>query len=232
MNKLQLSIPKPCHENWQLMTPTEKGKFCGACQKNVFDFTRATDREIIQAYNNDQNLCGRFLNTQLDRELTFPKEKKTIWLASVFFGIISLANTKVVAQEIPKTKQTQTKHLLGKPIQDIKKQVSEEKTMEIQGNVLDEFGGPLPGVNVIVKGTRNGTNTGFKGEYKITASKGDILEFSFMGMKVEERTVSISNYINIKMDDDVKILGGEVVCVYNKRTFLGRKFQKIRNWFR
>ncbi len=34
-----LSAPHPCHEQWGEFTPTEKGRFCGACQKEVIDFT-------------------------------------------------------------------------------------------------------------------------------------------------------------------------------------------------
>lgn len=229
MKKLQITIPEPCHENWQLMTPAEKGKFCGACQKNVYDFTKATDREIIQAYNNDQKLCGRFLNTQLDRELIVPKEKKSIWLASVFFGMISLANTKAVAQEKTNTEQTETKHFLGKPAQTQKEETNDEKTIT---GIVSDASGPLPGVNVFVKGTTRGVSTYFDGKYSIKAKEGETLVFSFMGMEEEERTVSVSNYINVKMVDNVRILGGEVVCTYNRKSFFGRTFHKIGNWFR
>ena len=59
--KIKLSIPTPCHENWHTMSPIEKGKFCAVYQKTVQDFTHASDYEIYIAYQNDQNLCGRFL---------------------------------------------------------------------------------------------------------------------------------------------------------------------------
>lgn len=245
MQKLQLSIPEPCHENWQLMTPAEKGKFCGACQKNVFDFTKATDREIIQAYNNDQNLCGRFLNTQLKRELTVPKEKKSIWLASVFFGMISLANTKTIAQEKPNTEQTQTKHLLGKPappsIENGKKTIT---------GIVSDSSGPLPGVTVSVKGTQKDVSTGFDGKYSITAKEGEILIFSLMGIEEVSKIIGSSNIIDAKLNDTSKILG-EIVVGFpssyryaknhamrnsihkiEQHTFLGRQFHKIGNLFR
>lgn len=205
MKKLQLTIPEPCHENWQLMTPVEKGKFCGACQKKVFDFTHATDREIIQAYNNDQKLCGRFLKTQLDRNLTIPKEKKSIWLASVFFGMISLANTKIVAQEKPKTEEISTYSKTVKEPVDVIPNKNNE-FFEITGIVLDDSG-PLPGANVTIKGTQTGVSTDFSGAFKIKVKKGDILIFTFMGMN--EKQVKIKN--NIKKTYKIKVKLQEAV---------------------
>jgi len=73
---------------------------------------------------------------------------------------------------------------------------AQQKT--ISGTVSDESG-PLPGVNVIVKGTVNGTQTDFDGNYTISASIGDIIVFSYVGMNPQEKTVGTSNTINVVM---------------------------------
>ena len=51
----------------------------------------------------------------------------------------------------------------------------------INGTVSDQQGLPLPGVNIIIKGSNKGTMTNLKGEYSINASIGDTLSYSFMG---------------------------------------------------
>lgn len=66
---LKISIPQPCHEDWQKMTPTSKGAFCKACAKEVVDFTKMTD-EQVQNYllsRTTEKLCGRFQPQQLSR---------------------------------------------------------------------------------------------------------------------------------------------------------------------
>jgi len=68
----------------------------------------------------------------------------------------------------------------------------------ISGTVSDETG-PLPGVNVIVKGTTNGTQTDFDGNYTLSASAGDIIVFSYVGMETLEKTVGSSKTINVIM---------------------------------
>ncbi|WP_075342588.1 SusC/RagA family TonB-linked outer membrane protein [Tenacibaculum agarivorans] len=71
----------------------------------------------------------------------------------------------------------------------------------ISGTVSDESG-PLPGVNVLKKGTSSGTETDFDGKYSIKAKNGDILVFSFVGMKTVERTVGASSNISFTMESD------------------------------
>ena len=55
----------------------------------------------------------------------------------------------------------------------------------ISGTVSDDSG-PLPGVNVLVKGTTNGTQTDFDGKYTINANIGDVLVFSYVGITTSE----------------------------------------------
>jgi hypothetical protein len=66
---LKISIPTPCHEDWNAMIPNAQGKHCNACAKTVVDFTGMTDDEVKHFLLNrkDEKLCGRFRNEQLHR---------------------------------------------------------------------------------------------------------------------------------------------------------------------
>jgi hypothetical protein len=83
--KLQLSIPKPCHENWDAMTPVQQGKFCGSCQKQVVDFSNLSDRQVAEFFKKPStgSVCGRFMTDQLDRAIEIPK-KRIPWLKYFF----------------------------------------------------------------------------------------------------------------------------------------------------
>jgi hypothetical protein len=84
MKKLNLSIPEPCHESWDRMTPDEKGKFCGSCQKSVVDFTAMSDRQLGEFFKKTKgSVCGRFHEDQLDRDIEIPK-KRIPWVKYFF----------------------------------------------------------------------------------------------------------------------------------------------------
>jgi len=84
MKKMNLTIPKPCHESWDEMTPAEQGRFCGACQKTVIDFSNMSDRELAAFFKKPAGpVCGRFQQDQLNREITIPK-KRIPWLRYFF----------------------------------------------------------------------------------------------------------------------------------------------------
>ncbi|MBE0422848.1 MAG: SusC/RagA family TonB-linked outer membrane protein [Lutibacter sp.] len=85
---------------------------------------------------------------------------------------------------------------------------AQEKT--VTGNVSDASG-PLPGVTVIIKGTKTGTQTDFDGNYSIRANAGAVLQFSFVGMKTVEQAIGASNTINIVMQEDAQSLEEVVV---------------------
>ena len=95
-------------------------------------------------------------------------------------------------------------------------QISFAQDKTISGTVSDESG-PLPGVTVLKKGTTQGSETDFDGNYTIKASTGDVLVFSFVGMKPVEKTVGSLNTINIVMQADT-LLDEVVVTGYGTST--------------
>lgn len=66
--KHKISIPEPCHEKWDKMTPAENGRFCLSCSKTVIDFTKMLPNEVQHFFmvNQNKSICGRFKNSQLE----------------------------------------------------------------------------------------------------------------------------------------------------------------------
>lgn len=89
-------------------------------------------------------------------------------------------------------------------------QVSFAQEKTITGTVSDNSG-TLPGVTVLLKGSTSGSETDFDGKYTIKAKQGDILVFSYLGYKTQEKTVGSSNIIDVRMVDDANILDEIVV---------------------
>ncbi|MGI4873567.1 MAG: SusC/RagA family TonB-linked outer membrane protein [Janthinobacterium lividum] len=84
----------------------------------------------------------------------------------------------------------------------------------ITGQVLDEHGTGLPGVNVIVKGTNNGSQTDVNGRYKITAPDNAILVFSFVGYLSKEVAVDGKTSLSLSLAPDASGLDEVVVVGY------------------
>ena len=94
---MKISIPNPCHENWDEMTPGNLGRFCSSCQKNVIDFSAWPAEDITRYFikHNGERICGRFRNEQLQsiviqipqQHLTFVQPGKYfLWALFLAFG--------------------------------------------------------------------------------------------------------------------------------------------------
>ena len=99
----------------------------------------------------------------------------------------------------------------------IEEPTAEIQETEIKGVVSDADGSPLPGVSIVIDGTTTGTETDFDGEYTITASKGDILAFSFIGMKTQKVTIGDNLTIDVSLEDDAGNLDEVVVVGYGTK---------------
>ncbi len=88
---------------------------------------------------------------------------------------------------------------------------------QINGVVTDASGVPLPGVNVVVKGTTKGVQTNFDGNYTIEASIGDTLIFSYIGFTTQEVLIKSDKKIDIQLSEDIGKLDEVIVIGYGTR---------------
>lgn len=85
----------------------------------------------------------------------------------------------------------------------------------LKGTVLDNFGQTLPGVNILVKGTQNGTATDFDGKFTISnLKKGDVIVFTFLGLKTQELVFNNQAEVTISMEEDASQLDDIILIGY------------------
>jgi TonB-linked SusC/RagA family outer membrane protein len=84
----------------------------------------------------------------------------------------------------------------------------------IKGRVTDETGDPIPGVNIYIKGTTNGTVSDMKGKYQLNAKEGQTIVFNFIGYEKREVVVGRKPVINVKLKEKTTELSETVVVGY------------------
>ncbi|MEN1785312.1 MAG: SusC/RagA family TonB-linked outer membrane protein [Bacteroidota bacterium] len=87
--------------------------------------------------------------------------------------------------------------------------LAQEKT--VTGTVVDQAGVPLAGVNIIVEGTTNGTQSDFDGNYAINVAQGQVLLYTYIGQRDQRQTVGTENVINVELQEDAQALEEVVV---------------------
>ena len=89
-----------------------------------------------------------------------------------------------------------------------------QQTTKIKGTVIDQTGFGVIGAAVVVKGTTNGVETDFDGNFEIEAKVGDVLEISYVGYK----TITVkatAQPMNLTMEEDTETLDEVVVVGYS-----------------
>ena len=85
----------------------------------------------------------------------------------------------------------------------------------VTGTVLDNLGVPLPGANIVEKGTTNGTQTDFDGNFSITVNDSNaILVFTYIGFSSKEVAISGQSIINVSLEESAAALDEIVVVGY------------------
>ena len=88
----------------------------------------------------------------------------------------------------------------------------------ITGTVIDSYGVPLPGANVVVQGTTTGTQTDFDGNFTIEAASDAVLVISYLGYVSQNVPVDGRTSINITMAEDSQALDEVIVTGYTTET--------------
>ena len=91
------------------------------------------------------------------------------------------------------------------------------QAQEVSGTVSDA-GGPLPGASVLEKGTTNGTQTDFDGNYSLTVNDGATIIVSYIGYKSQEVSVDSRTSINFTLEEDAEALEEVVIIGYGTTT--------------
>jgi hypothetical protein len=245
MKKIQLSIPEPCHENWDTMTPTQQGRYCNACAKEVIDFSNMSDRDVLNYFvkKKDDTLCGRAFPDQLDRTITVTAKKKWYWYwnyAAALFFFLAKSNNAAA--------QKTTKHSVI-AIPNVQKKfplmvgaVSIRKSFTVIGKINDGKGQPVPYASVKILHSGNGISADESGKFAIKLdSVTSIIEVSALGHTTKLVTIKDLTYVEVVLEKanglmkEVVIqpnyltgrVGGMMICRVSRRKILS---DTIKSW--
>lgn len=236
-SKINISIKKPCSENFNNFQNTTKGGYCTSCKKEVTDFTAMTDQEIQNYFKvQNNNTCGYFLESQLktylNTDYTTRKQKNThlgipllgLSLLSLFSFNTSFAQKKTSEIEISKTQTEDTETKINDSIDDKKYRI-------LSGIVLDKQKLPLPGAIITIKNTTINTSADIDGKFtiRVPINVENIFLVSYIGYDTNEFKTTKSEII-ISLKEYSRVLMGEVSInqIYKSKTSF---LDKLKNLF-
>lgn len=221
---LSLQIPKPCHENWDKMNPSQQGKFCGSCQKNVIDFTSMSDAQLANFFKRSKGeVCGRFNSEQLETDIFIPK-KRIPWVR--YFFQIALpaflfsykgytqgkvkADTTISSNDKSCNHNNQDRIVLGGA-------VPFETTRTIAGHIIDDQGYPIPFATVAIKNTKSGVAADAFGAFSVNVNNNSILVVSSAGRNSIEIICANLKYDTITVQLNAPAMMGEIIITRVRR---------------
>jgi|GEM_PF-2667687 len=119
---IEITIPEPCTQQWQHLEPRPGGRFCGACEQLVVDFTRMSDRELLAYFKNHPgDVCGSFHPGQTDRVIAAREDPQKRFLlprlaAAVAGLLLSVAGKAQTADTLRATPLTEISPIAPKPV--------------------------------------------------------------------------------------------------------------------
>lgn len=226
---LILSIPTPCHESWDAMTPTDKGRFCQSCQKTVIDFSNMSDHEIISFINISKgNICGSFREGQLNRQLISSDNTRKRPFVSIAAMLTALSVSIPSVEANGKATQVQT--MPEKSDVAVKPQQQPDTLPHITGIITDEAGDPIWYTSVRLDTTTIGTSTDTTGRFDLEIpsdykEKTIMLVISYPGFYTQEVILPLAGIPNTSHEP--------MLCITMHPQYKGGiEFRRITLWER
>lgn len=234
MENLSLKIPNPCSQNPRNFTLSGKGGFCQSCQKEVLDFRKMTQNQVVDLLNTkSSSRCGIFIPSRLEVKEIPKKSVQKSW----FWGLVIIG---MVGLTLPGYSQTGP----GSSIErsdtlKVSKSLnpSPSSSRSVKGTVRDlENQMEVSGTTILIKGYKIGTATDVNGNFELNIpdsvqDKKIVLVFSFIGYNMKE----ISFHQNqlpltigeVFLEQDNSAILVEYVYISQKRNF----WQKLKDIF-
>ncbi len=216
MRSISLSIPTPCHENWNNMQPTEKGRFCNACAKQVVDFSAMSDREVLNYLNNlkGQQICGRATPGQLSRvmeQLGPAKKMHWFWQYAALFLLFFSGSREANAQKKVVSVTVQPPSDKDRIVGEI---AIQRPKRAISGRVTDESGNPVPFVSVTVVGGGRRYTAGKEGTFSFLVDDTERqLSIAARGFNTTVIVLTDQTNYNIKVERSVpQMIMGKMIA--------------------
>jgi hypothetical protein len=209
---MKVSIEKPCSESWAQMNDLGQARFCASCQKCVTDFTQMSDRAIVQFLQNQRGeVCGRFNQSQLERDLFSVELKQNKYLSTLFS--MTLASTLGFSQE------AQARPMIPLNIVSLEKDslapsqnplLTDKDSILLGGIVQDAVTGkPLFGATVMLQDTSIGAKTDVNGQFEFRVANDLIQKNNVLTIFYLDYEFKIIDLATISMEKPLAILLAE-----------------------
>ena len=173
--------------------------------KLTLNFQQATLSEVINQIENQSEFLFFYSNDDIDRNMKVSIEASNQGLEYILDHVLKNTNVMYAIKD---------RHVLLISKKDAANLVALQG-LTITGTVTDDTGETLPGVNVVLKGTTQGTVTNANGAFSITVPDANTtLVFSFVGYASQEVVVGNQRIINIKLSEDARMIEEVVVVGY------------------
>jgi hypothetical protein len=220
------TLPKPqrCDQNWLAMSPSARGRLCGQCEREIYDFSALSWPQIVQTQAaHDNRLCGLYSDAQLAHWGQAPPRACAPVAAAT---ALALALTAIPA-----------------PAQTLGAATPSPAALQLRGTVTmvsAQTGQPepVPGVTVVLLGSTLGVSTDEQGHYALTvplAERADTLRlgFSAIGFVAQHVPLPLPPMGVVEQNVQLALDAREAQAFYVRRpSLLGRVMWRVRHWFR